>query len=215
LNLRFLSESLLGALLGFLIILASSLIIRGLGGFVWARNAQVDLSKLLLALAPFLAVSVYEELVFRGYAFQRAVRGMGETLALLLFCLFFVVAHWNNPGMVGGTRLWACLNIALASLLLGLAYLKTKSLALPMGIHLGWNWTQGALLGFGVSGAGQDGYWTPVFGDLPQWLTGGEFGLEASLPCALVCAAACIALALWGKGIAKRKWLDYNVSERG
>jgi hypothetical protein len=94
----------------------------------------------------------------------------------------------------------ACLNIGLASLLLGLAFLKTGSLALPIGVHLGWNWAQGPLLGFGVSGAGQRGHWTPVFGGLPQWLTGGDFGLEASLPCAVACSAACLGLALRRRG---------------
>jgi membrane protease YdiL (CAAX protease family) len=212
---RFLCESLLGAALGVSILLASSLIIRGLGGFVWVRDVQVGLGDLFFAIVPFLAVSLYEELLFRGYAFQRAVRGVGRVPALLAFCLLFVAAHWNNPGMAGPARPLACLNIGLASLLLGLAFLKTNSLALPMGIHLGWNWSQGALLGFGVSGAGQHGFWVPVFGDMPRWLTGGEFGLEASLPCAAVCAAACLGLALWGSLSNGRNGLGYNSGERG
>jgi membrane protease YdiL (CAAX protease family) len=200
---RSLLEALAGAALGASIILLASLMARCLGGFTWVRNTQVGPGDLLFALPPFMAVALYEELVFRGYAFQRAVRGMGRAPALLAFCPLFVAAHWGNPGMAGPALPWACLNIGLASLLLGLAFFRTGGLALPIGIHLGWNWTQGPLLGFGVSGAGQQGYWTPVPGGMPHWLAGGDFGLEASLPCALVCAAACAWM--WGpRFMAKR-----------
>ena len=194
---RFLIETMLGTLFGILLILASALSIKVFGGFTWIRNPQVNLNILFFALIQFLLVSLFEELLFRGYAFQRAVRGIGKANALLIFALFFVVAHWSNPGMTGGAKVWASLNIGLASILLGLAWIKTKSLALPIGIHLGWNWAQGSLLGFGVSGHKAQGFWTPVFNDLPQWFTGGDFGLEASLPGAIVLLIACTGLTFW------------------
>ena len=207
LNLRFLIEILLGTLFGVLLILVSALIIKVFGGFTWVRNSQVNLNALLYAIIQFLLVSLIEELLFRGYAFQRAVRGLGKTNALLLFGLLFVVMHWTNPGMTGSVKIWASLNIGLASVLLGLAWIKTESLAMPFGIHLGWNWAQGSLLGFGVSGHKSQGFWTPVFNDLPQWFTGGDFGLEASLPGATVCLASCICLGLWGTKIFRKTHL--------
>jgi hypothetical protein len=83
-------------------------------------------------------------------------------------------------------------------LLLGLAYVKTRRLALPMGIHLGWNWAQGSLLGFGVSGTMDTRGWlNPVFDGRPEWLTGGAFGLEASLPCSILCGAAILGFVFW------------------
>ncbi|MDR1841126.1 MAG: CPBP family intramembrane metalloprotease [Holophagales bacterium] len=197
LNVRFLLEFLAGALSGVLLIVISALIVKLFGGFIWTRNSQVNLSALFYALSPFFAISLFEELLFRGYAFQRAVRGLGKTNALLVFGLLFVVVHWSNPGMTGSVKAWASLNIGLASVLLGLAWLRTNSLALPIGIHLGWNWAQGSLLGFGVSGTKPSGFWAPVFNDAPQWLTGGEFGLEASLPASIVCLMACVCLGLW------------------
>ena len=212
---RFMAESLLGAAVGVALILVTSLAVMAPGGFTWVRNAQVGASDILVALSGFMARGAFEELLFRGYAFQRTIRGMGEVPALLLFCLLFAAAHLANPGMDGDAMPLACLNIGIASLMLGLAYTKTGSLALPIGIHLGWNWAQGPLLGFGVSGNAQQGYWTPVPGDLPRWLTGGEFGLEASLPCTLVCAAACLCLALWGRRLNEWKWLGYNPQELG
>ncbi|MDR0498613.1 MAG: CPBP family intramembrane metalloprotease [Holophagales bacterium] len=184
-------------MLGLLLILFQALIIFFFDGFTWVRNTQINLGHIIYALISFLAISLYEELLFRGYAFQWAVRGLGNTTALLLFGLFFVIAHLDNPGMTGGTLLLGSLNIGLASVLLGLAWIRTKSLALPVGIHLGWNWTQGSLLGFGVSGEKSQGYWAPVFNDLPHWFTGGDFGLEASLPCTAVCLIMCICFVLW------------------
>ena len=84
--------------------------------------------------------------------------------------------------MAGATRAWAGLNLVLAGVLLGLCYLRTRSLALPMGLHLGWNWTQGSLLGFGVSGLPSGGWWTPVYHGRPLWLTGGRSGWRRACP---------------------------------
>src|SRR5205085_6410380 len=55
------------------------------------------------------------------------------------------------------------------------------SLALPIGLHLSWNWTQGCLLGFDVSGMNVPGWLHPVLQQMPGWITGGKFGPEASL----------------------------------
>jgi len=201
---KFFGELSLGALLGMAIIFASAASIMLFGGLTFKRAASADLGALFFQLGPFLAVGVFEELVFRGYAFQRAVRRLGGTFALLLFALFFVAAHLGNPGMEGDTRILACLDIGIASLLLGLAYLKTGSLALPIGIHTGWNWVQGGVLGIGVSGTKSSGFFSPVYLDAPKWLTGGDFGLEASLPTAFVTLVACLLLILWRSNDKKR-----------
>lgn len=73
-----------------------------------------------------------------------------------------------------------------ASLLFGMAFIRTKSLAMPFGLHFMANWVQGGVLGFGVSGMQQARLFVPIFGEAPVWLTGGQFGLEASLP-GLIC----------------------------
>lgn len=190
----------LGTLGGAALIGLTALGLWALGGFHWIRTPEAAAGDLLAGAWLYLAVACFEELLFRGYAFQRAVRGLGFAGAQVLFALAFAYGHWNNPGMVGATRLWATTNIALAALLLGLCWRRTGSLALPIGVHLGWNWAQGTLLGFGVSGTGGPGWWTPVFHDRPEWLTGGAFGLEASVLCTLLCSAAILALGLW-KGV--------------
>ncbi|HJV49003.1 MAG TPA: CPBP family intramembrane glutamic endopeptidase [Geothrix sp.] len=199
---RWFREFGLGALLGLLLMVATALIVRGTGGFHWERAVAVGPRQLLAAALLFLGVGFNEEIMSRGFPFQRLVEGAGPWVGQLVFAALFALLHWGNPGMQGATKAWATLNIGLAAILLGFCYLRTKSLALPIGVHLGWNWAQGSLLGFGVSGTTDiKGLWTPVFHGKPEWLTGGTFGLEASLPCTLVCGLAIFLLWRW-RGVA-------------
>lgn len=199
-------EFLLGGLGGVLLIATAAALAWGVGGLRFGAGAPGAGRAALWGLLFFTLVAFHEELAFRGYAFQKAVAGLGAWPAQALFALLFAAVHWGNPNLGGPARAWATLNIALAALLLGLAYLRTGSLALPMGIHLGWNWAQGCLFGFAVSGTEAGGLLRPVAAEAsrPVWLHGGAFGLEASLPCALVCVVAVAGLALW-KGCAPRE----------
>jgi hypothetical protein len=185
----------MGGLLLMLLVAGCIFVFHGLH---WQRSGGANFPELMAGAWLYLAVAVNEELLFRGYVFQRLAKGTGTWISLVLMGLWFAYAHWDNPGMAGAVKAWATLNIFLAGLLMGLAYLKTRRLALPMGIHLGWNWAQGSLLGFGVSGTMDTRGWVnPVFEGRPEWLTGGAFGLEASLPCAVLCGAAILGLAFW------------------
>ena len=199
---RWLLEGLAGTLGGILFIVLTALLVRGMDGFHWERGADTGTRQLLASAWMLLGVAFNEEIIARGYPFQRLVEGAGPWVGQLVFAGIFATAHWGNPGMHGATLFWATLNIALAAILLGFCYLRTRSLALPIGVHLGWNWAQGSLLGFGVSGTTDiKGAWTPVFHGRPEWLTGGAFGLEASLVCTLLCGVAILGLWRW-KGIA-------------
>jgi hypothetical protein len=193
---RWLAQLLAGILAGCALIGLMALAGYLAGGFHLVRNPAATPGALALGLWLFLAVACSEELLFRGYLFQRLEAGIGPWATQLALAVLFALLHWGNPGMAGATRVWASLNIALAGILLGLCYLRTRSLALPIGLHLAWNWTQGPLLGFGVSGNPSVGWWIPVGQRKAAWVTGGSFGLEASLACTLICAGACLALAL-------------------
>ncbi len=195
---RWLFECLAGTAGGILIIVLTALLVRGCEGFHWERAANVGGKQLLASAWLLLGVACNEELIARGYPFQRLVEGAGPWVGQLVFAGLFALGHWGNPGMHGATRAWATLNIGLAAILLGFCYLRTRSLALPIGVHLGWNWAQGSLLGFGVSGTTDiKGVWSPVFHGRPEWLTGGAFGLEASVVCTLVCSATILVLWRW------------------
>ena len=103
------------------------------------------------------------------------------TTAVIVSSAIFVALHGgalvqDEVGIVGAV------NILLASLLMSVAYLRTRQLWLPIGIHAGWNFTQGPLLGINVSGNDFSQGWHTVALEGSKWVTGGKFGFEASLP---------------------------------
>ena len=99
--------------------------------------------------------------------------------------------------MEGNTQIVAATDLFLSAVMLGLAYLRTRSLALPVGLHLGWNWMQGHVMGFGVSGHDFAGWWHPVFQGKAEWLTGGAFGPESSVFSPVVTLVVIVLLWRW------------------
>jgi membrane protease YdiL (CAAX protease family) len=184
-----------GCALGTILMLIPALILGVSGQVSW--HGELNYSSLLPGLSIFAAVAITEELVFRGFFFQRLIAGLGQWPAQILMAAYFTLNHWDNPGMVGTAKILASINIFLASILFGLAYIKTQSLAMPIGLHLMLNFTQGTLLGFGVSGNQQSSLWTAEVSNAHPWWTGGQFGLEASLPGLLFIIIGCILLYRW------------------
>jgi membrane protease YdiL (CAAX protease family) len=106
--------------------------------------------------------------------------------------LLFGAARIANPG----ATLWSSAAIAIeAGLLFGLPYHVTRSLYVCMGLHAAWNFTQGTVYGIPVSGTSADG-WLVSSRTGPQWLSGGEFGAEASVLALTLCLLGSGAL-LW------------------
>jgi len=186
-----------GVLIGAALMLIPALFL-GITGFIGWQWNPTGVSNLTTGLLLFAGVAVAEEMLFRGFIFQRLITGIGQWPAQVVVAVFFLLTHLNNPGMSGGVKVMAGINIFLASILFGFAFLRTRSLAMPLGIHFMANWVQGGLLGFGVSGTEQSGLFHPVFQPGFDWLTGGSFGLEASLP-GLVCVIAFLALLYYRK----------------
>ena len=184
-NMRWLKEFCLGGLAGSALMLVPALIMWFLGWVHWQWN-PIGFSTLMSIVLLFVGVAVAEELLFRGFIFQRLIAGLGQWPAQLILAGYFLLTHLNNPGMTGDVKILASINIFIASLMFGVAFIRTKSLAMPLGLHFMANLTQGGVLGFGVSGTDQSGLLKPVFNEVPEWLTGGQFGLEASV-LGLVC----------------------------
>lgn len=202
LDARWLRQLLCGIALGSVLMLAVTALIALAGGVRFGLDPARGVAALAQGAWMFAWVAVLEELLFRGFVFQRLVDGIGAPAALLAMAALFALAHWGNPGMQGSTRAWATLDTALGAIVLGLAFLRTGSLALPIGIHFGWNWIQGALLGFDVSGLHEAGWLLPHLLDKPQWLTGGSFGPEASVMSVAVDATTVLLLWRW-KGVVR------------
>ncbi len=170
-----------GSLLGCLLMVLPALVLV-LSGQVTLHFNSLSLSLLLTGLGSCAAVAIAEEVVFRGVFLQRLRAGMGTIAAQIIVAAYFWLTHSGNPGMEGHIKILASINIFLASILFGLTYLKTNGLAMPIGLHLMANFTQGTIFGFGVSGHSEYGVLSPQFESKQDWLTGGQFGLEASLP---------------------------------
>ncbi len=186
-----------GTLIGIGTVLAVVGMIWAIGGVRFELDPARSLSTLLAGLYLFLFVALMEETLFRGFIFQRLLAGVGYWPAQIALASLFALGHWGNPGMQGSTEAVATLDLFLGAVLLGLAYLRTRSLALPVGLHLGWNWTQGHVLGFGVSGYDHAGWLKPLFQGQAEWLTGGAFGPEASIFSPLVSLVMIVLLWRW------------------
>lgn len=192
-----------GTLLGLGSALLAAALIWTAGGVRFELNPARGAAMLIHGAYAFLFVALFEETLFRGFVFQRFVAGAGVWVTQITLGLLFATSHWGNPDMHGATLAWATVELFLSAVLLGLAYLRTRSLALPIGLHLGWNWALGHLLGFGVSGFEQAGWFRPLLQDRPEWLTGGRFGPEASIFAVIVDVVLIVALWRW-KGSAPR-----------
>ena len=140
-----------------------------LGVRALARAAVVVLVVLVGALA--------EEMMFRGYPFQHLMEGIGATGAIVVFSILFGMVHLSNPG----ASVWGLINTVLIGILLAVAYLRTRALWLPWGIHFGWNLTLGLLLGLPVSGLRIFNVLVRTSATGPRWATGGSYGVEASM----------------------------------
>jgi membrane protease YdiL (CAAX protease family) len=185
---------LVGMALGAALMAIPALALGLIGAASW-RFDPTALATFAPTLAVLAAAAAAEELLFRGFLFQRFIDGLGAWPAQIIIAALFVLTHSDALNADGAFNTLAAANIFLASIVFGLAYLRTRSLALPFGLHFAANAMQGPVLGFGVSGGDQTGLLAPSFHDAPDWLDGGAFGLEASLP-GLICVIALLAL-LW------------------
>jgi hypothetical protein len=153
---------------------------------VWIIVSDVGAALVLLILA-----GAFEELVFRGYAFQTLLRGAPAIVPVLLFSIYFGWAHWDNPNRT----LFSTANTALAGIWLSIAYLRTRSLWFPTALHFAWNWTMGAFFGIPISGQRIPPH--PILVSTsgePVWLTGGSYGSEGGVAATVVLIIAIVVI---------------------
>ena len=177
----------LGLFFGALSVSVAALTAFIFGGLNFQLNESKTQSAILLTLGAsllvFIAGAAFEEVLFRGYIFQTLARADLAWLAIGLTAVFFSVAHLANPS---ATYL-STFNTALAGIWFGLAYLKTRTLWFVFGMHLTWNWFQGAIFGIEVSGI--TSFTTaPLLQEIdagPIWLTGESYGIEGGIVCTI------------------------------
>lgn len=124
-----------------------------------------------------------EELFFRVIIFKLTEEFCGSWIALVLSVFYFGFAHAGNPN----ATLWTSIAIGVeAGILLTAAYMLTRTIWFPLAIHFGWNYFQSKIFGVATSGISTDGLIVPAI-EGPEWLTGGIFGIEASVAAVLFC----------------------------
>ncbi|HYM62675.1 MAG TPA: CPBP family intramembrane glutamic endopeptidase, partial [Thermoanaerobaculia bacterium] len=150
------------------------------GGFPWRE-----------LLIVFVPAALHEELLFRGYPFQKLLaRHRGAAYGVM--ALVFAALHgWNR-----GITPLALVNLVLAGAMLGLAYELRRSLWVPIGLHLAWNVVSGPILGYPISGYIASSSLLAVRSPGAEALSGGAFGIEGSA-WATVVEVAAIAILAW------------------
>lgn len=193
----------LGSVVGAATLLLAAFIITAFGGFRFTFNYSVPMTAIITTLITtfviFFLGAAAEEALFRGYMLQTFLRSHRILIAALPSALLFGYVHLNNPNIAVG---WTFINTALAGVWLAIAYLKTRSLWFPTGVHWAWNWTTASVLGMPVSGITTVAR-EPVF-DFAEtgadWFTGGSYGIEGGAVCTL--ALIISSLFIW-----KTRWL--------
>ncbi|HXF39240.1 MAG TPA: CPBP family intramembrane glutamic endopeptidase [Blastocatellia bacterium] len=151
---------------------------------------------LLITFGFFLAAGAFEELLFRGFAFQALTHNLGGAAAIGITAVFFGAAHIGNEN----ASVFSTINTILAGVWLGLAYLITRSLWLATALHYSWNFAMVFVFGLPVSGftnfSGVS--WLQGHPGSPVWVSGGSYGPEAGM-CATL-ALLVSAMVIWRRG---------------
>lgn len=157
-----------------------------LAGAVEIAGVVFNPSSLLISFVFFLLVAITEEFALRGFVLERMLQGgVNKFWALFLSATLFSLVHIANPNF----DFLSFINILLAGILLGSSYIYTRNLCFPIALHWFWNWIQGPVLGYEVSGNKFcDGLLTLY---LPETnlINGGAFGFEGSILCTVLMVA--------------------------
>jgi len=170
-----LSHAVVGFALGLLLSGTGTFILIGNHNLQWT-GIEYNTIALLTGFGVMVMVAFSEELVFRGYILSNLLLSMNKWMALIYSALIFTLFHISNPGI----NILAIVNIFLAGLLLGINYIFTKNLWYSLLFHFAWNFYQGSILGYKVSGISLQ----PLLAQQltgQSIMTGGTFGFEGSV----------------------------------
>lgn len=184
------TESLIGFFTAPALLGLSALVLLLSGHLQWV-DILWDPNGLVISLGFMLLIAVGEEMVFRGYILQNLLESFdNKYIALAISSVLFACFHLTNPGI----NSLAFANLFLAGVLLGINYVYTKNLWFSFFLHLSWNFFQGPVMGFRVSGLNLPSLLLmETKGDL--LVTGGEFGLEGSIINTAISVIAILVLA--------------------
>jgi uncharacterized protein len=181
-----LRDLLIGSAIGFAalaVAVAIAMTAKGLSFSFNTAGVGSIIKSLIGSAVLFILAALAEEAMFRGYPLQTLARARLASLGVLLTLALFGAVHLGNPNVIPGVTF---ANTALAGLWLAVAYLRTRSLWLPLGVHWAWNWALGSFFGLPVSGLKLVANPLLTAADHgPFWLTGGSYGIEGGLACTI------------------------------
>ncbi|THU39890.1 CPBP family intramembrane metalloprotease [Niastella caeni] len=163
-----------GFCLGVALLGAGTLLLYATRHLEWT-DVHFKALDLFIGLALMVLIAFTEEMVFRGYILNNLMESMNKWAALGVSAVLFMIAHSSNPGISSV----AVANLLLAGFILGINFIYTRNIWFAICFHFSWNFFQGPVLGFGVSGLPLQSVLQPALQG-PWWLTGGSFGLEGS-----------------------------------
>lgn len=185
--------------------------------FVASRFEISFVGSVLIYVGAYLGVGIYEEIFSRGYQLLNISEGLQSLLtsrgaiiaAWVLTSAIFGLAHAGNPNAT-----WiSTFNIMLAGLFLGLGYILTGELAIPIGLHITWNFFQGVVFGFPVSGNAPGTTFIAIEQGGPAVWTGGAFGPEAGLIGIVTMLVGSAATWLWIRQMRASTALETSLAE--
>lgn len=177
----------LGSSLGFATFaIAVAVVVIG-GGATFSLksdfSSEAFINSALVSLGFLAVAAAWEEALFRGYILQTLMRAGLTWPAIFGTALLFGLLHSSNPDV----SYIAIANTVIAGIWFGVAYLKTRNLWFVFGLHLFWNWTQGAIFGIEISGLKNLVEMSLLVenDNGPAWLTGGDYGIEGGIACTI------------------------------
>lgn len=169
----------LGLSVGFLIMLAGYLILLFTDQIFYRKSNFIGVD-FILSVFIYAFVALGEELLVRGYFLSNLLGSMNKYVALVLSALIFCLMHGLNQGFS-----WLpALVLFLSGIMLGLSYIYTRSLWFPVFLHFSWNFFQGTVFGFNVSGNYSYAIISQGRSENNLW-NGGSFGFEGSILCVI------------------------------
>ncbi|HYG08636.1 MAG TPA: type II CAAX endopeptidase family protein [Pyrinomonadaceae bacterium] len=210
-------DLLAGSLVGALSLMLAALVATAFRGYQFSLAPSISsvafVKTFFGSAIIFIIAAAAEEMLFRGYPLQTMMRALPFLAAVIPSSVLFAYVHLDNPNVAWG---FTFINTTLAGFWLAVAYLRTRSLWFPLGLHWAWNWAMGALLGLPVSGitsltrapllrAADTG---------PAWLTGGAYGIEGGAACTVALIISTIFI--WKTGLLRadeelKKFTDEEV----
>ncbi|RDX35348.1 CPBP family intramembrane metalloprotease [Kangiella sp. HD9-110m-PIT-SAG06] len=134
-------ELVAGIVVAALFCLIQNVLSSSFGHFEWKVNTDFGVNSVLESFRWVLNSVLYEELLFRGYLFFKAIQLFGGRLACLISSVAFGIYHWFSYEVFGQpiTMFYVFILTAIPGLMFSYAFLRTQSIILPIGLHLGWN----------------------------------------------------------------------------